>query len=104
MGAEIVISGKLRTQRSRYEKFRDGILIKSGEPAERLVKTATYPLLVKQGIIGIKVSILPPGPEYEEFVEMERKERARRKKSKGEKVEKEEEEGAEEEVGEAEAS
>ena len=58
-GAEIVISGKLRTVRSAYEKFTSGVLLKSGELAERLVRTAKRPVLTKQGIIGIKVSIMP---------------------------------------------
>ena len=82
IGAEIVISGKLRTQRSRYEKFSDGVLLKSGEVAERLVKKAKTTVLMKQGIIGVKVAILPPSPEYEEFLEMEKREKERRKKSK----------------------
>ena len=82
IGAEIVISGKLRTQRSRYEKFSDGALLKSGEVAERLVKKAKTTVLMKQGIIGVKVAILPPSPEYEEFLEMEKREKERRKKSK----------------------
>jgi len=82
VGAEIIISGKLRTQRSRYEKFSDGVLLKSGEIAERLVKKAKTTVLMKQGIIGVKVAILPSSPEYEEFLEMERREKERRKKSK----------------------
>ncbi|RLG60656.1 30S ribosomal protein S3 [Candidatus Geothermarchaeota archaeon] len=88
IGAEIVISGKLRTQRSRYEKFREGILLKSGEIAERLVKKAKTTVLMKQGIIGIKVLIMPPSPEYEEYLEMERaiKEKKTKKKMEVEEV------------------
>ena len=108
IGAEIIISGKIRTQRSRYEKFREGTLLKSGEVTERLVKKAKTSVLMKQGIIGIKVAILPPSPEYEAFLEMERKEKERRRKSKKrikeevEEKEKEVKEAASEEVGEME--
>lgn len=58
-GVEIVISGKLRTVRSAYEKFTSGVVLKSGELAKRLVKTAKRPVLTKMGIIGVKVSIMP---------------------------------------------
>lgn len=58
-GVEIVISGKLRTVRSAYEKFTSGVVLKSGEYAERLVRTAKRPVLTKMGIIGVKVSIMP---------------------------------------------
>lgn len=101
IGAEITISGKLRTQRSRYEKFRDGILLKSGEVAEKLVKKAKTSILLKQGIIGIKILILSPSPEYEEFIKMERREKERKKKSK-KKIEKKVEEVGSEEAGKAE--
>ena len=58
-GVEIVISGKIRTVRSAYEKFSSGVVLKSGELADRLVKTAKRPVLTKMGIIGVKVSIMP---------------------------------------------
>ena len=58
-GVEIVISGKIRTVRSAYEKFSSGVILKSGELASRLVKTAKRPVLTKMGIIGVKVSIMP---------------------------------------------
>jgi len=58
-GVEIVISGKLRTIRSAYEKFTSGVVLKSGEYAERLVRIAKRPVLTKMGIIGVKVSIMP---------------------------------------------
>ncbi len=56
--AEITISGKLRTVRAAYQKFKFGDILKSGELAERLVDTAHRPVLTKYGIIGVKVSIM----------------------------------------------
>lgn len=58
-GAEIVISGKLRTVRSAYEKFTTGTILKSGELANRLVKRGKTAVLTKYGIIGVKVSVMP---------------------------------------------
>ncbi len=56
--AEIVISGKLKTTRAAYQKFKFGDILKSGELAERLVRSAKRPVLTKYGIIGVKVSIM----------------------------------------------
>jgi small subunit ribosomal protein S3 len=64
LGAEIVISGKLRTQRHRYEKYRQGYLPTTGEAALRNVKTAVRHVKLKPGILGVKVKIVPPGVEF----------------------------------------
>lgn len=60
LGAEITISGKLVSERARFEKFRFGVIPKSGQPAHEYVKKATTQVLLKPGIFGIKVKILPP--------------------------------------------
>ncbi|HLI46477.1 MAG TPA: 30S ribosomal protein S3 [Geobacterales bacterium] len=60
LGAEITISGKLVSERSRFEKFRFGIIPKSGQPAHEYVKKAVMHVLLKPGIFGVKVKILPP--------------------------------------------
>lgn len=64
LGAEVKISGKLTSERARYEKYKVGYLPKSGDPAMKHVKSAVYSLLLKPGIFGIKVTILPPGVEF----------------------------------------
>ena len=77
MGAEIIISGKLRTERARSEKFRDGYLPKSGDPAIKYVRTAVKHVQLKPGIFGVKVSIMPPNvklPDQIEFLEEETEE------------------------------
>lgn len=79
MGAEIIISGKLRTERARSEKFRDGYLPKSGDPAIKYVRTAVTHVQLKPGIFGVKVSIMPPNvklPDQIEFLEEEVEEEA----------------------------
>ena len=67
---EIIISGKLRTERSRNEKFRDGYVPKSGDPALKNVRKAVVHVQLKQGILGVKVLIMPPGIEFPDQVHL----------------------------------
>ena len=60
MGAEIVISGKLTTERARFEKFKAGNFPRVGEPALRAMKTAEAHVQLKSGVIGVRVKIMPP--------------------------------------------
>ena len=59
-GAEIVISGKLTSERARFEKYTAGVLAKSGHPREIYVDEATVHVLLKPGVYGVKVRIMPP--------------------------------------------
>jgi len=70
LGAEIIISGKLRTERARFEKFRAGYLPKSGEPPLRYLQTAETHVKLKLGVLGVKVRILPPGVQFPDRVEI----------------------------------
>jgi len=58
-GVEIVISGKLSSERARFEKYTAGVIFKSGKPSE-YVDEAVIQVLLKPGIYGVKVRILPP--------------------------------------------
>jgi small subunit ribosomal protein S3 len=60
LGAEIVISGKLRTERARYEKFKAGYLVKCGEPSIKYMQRAEVHVQLKPGIFGVRVKIMPP--------------------------------------------
>jgi len=64
LGAEVIISGKLRTDRARYEKFRLGYLPKSGDPALKYLRKAVMHVQLKPGIFGVKVHIMPPNVEF----------------------------------------
>ncbi|KAI4480268.1 40S ribosomal protein S3 [Polistes fuscatus] len=59
-GCEVVVSGKLRGQRAKSMKFVDGLMIHSGEPTNNYVNTATRHVLLRQGVLGIKVKIMLP--------------------------------------------
>lgn len=59
-GCEVVVSGKLRGQRAKSMKFVDGYMIHSGEPTCHYVDTAVRHVLLRQGVLGIKVKIMLP--------------------------------------------
>jgi small subunit ribosomal protein S3 len=59
-GIEILISGKIPSARARTWRFYQGYLKKCGNPAMTLVETAYASAKLKTGIIGVKVSIMPP--------------------------------------------
>ena len=91
LGAEIIISGKLRTDRSRYEKFRSDYLPKSGDAARKYMRKATLHVQLKPGILGVKVQIMPPDAKFPDQVQIiEEPEEEAREKTENETVEAEE--------------
>ena len=70
LGAEIVISGKLTTERARFEKFRAGHYPIVGEPALRAMKTAEVHVQLKPGMIGVRVKIMPPDAYFPDKVDI----------------------------------
>jgi small subunit ribosomal protein S3 len=77
-GVEISIAGKLRSDRSHGEKYRAGVVPKSGDTAARSVGEATTDVLLKLGLYGIKVKIalkdaIPPDFRLKEDVQEEEK-------------------------------
>jgi len=59
-GCEVIISGKLRSQRAKSMKFCDGYMKKSGQAAKIYVVKGVRHLLLKSGIMGIQVKIMLP--------------------------------------------
>ncbi|KAK9765115.1 40S ribosomal protein S3 [Basidiobolus ranarum] len=57
-GCEVVISGKLRAARAKAMKFSDGFMIHSGQPVRDYITTAVRHVLLRQGVLGIKVKIM----------------------------------------------
>jgi len=57
-GCEVVVSGKLRAARAKSMKFTDGFMIHSGQPSRDFVDYAVRHVLLKQGVLGIKVKIM----------------------------------------------
>ncbi len=86
VGCEIIVKGKLSSRRARYQKFKDGIIAKTGEPADLFVHEADDRAVLKAGVIGIKVRIMgpqtrlpgvikikPPKPKKPEEIELVKK-------------------------------
>jgi len=59
-GCEVVVSGKLRGQRAKSMKFVDGLMIHSGAPVRDYVDVAIRHVMLRQGVLGIKVKIMRP--------------------------------------------
>jgi len=59
-GVQIVISGKLRGQRAKGMIFRDGYMVKSGEPKQVYIDRCVRHILLKQGVLGINMQIMMP--------------------------------------------
>ncbi|KAL0315821.1 UNVERIFIED_CONTAM: 40S ribosomal protein S3-3 [Sesamum radiatum] len=57
-GCEVIISGKLRAQRAKSMKFKDGYMISSGQPVKEYIDSAVRHVLLRQGVLGIKVKIM----------------------------------------------
>ncbi|MBR9698877.1 30S ribosomal protein S3 [Candidatus Woesearchaeota archaeon] len=70
MGIEILISGKIPSSRSKTWRFYQGYLKKCGDIALTGVDTAHAVAKLKTGVIGIKVSIMPPGTKLPDHIEL----------------------------------
>lgn len=67
-GVEILISGKIPSARARTWRFYQGYIKKCGQPALELVDVAYAIAELKSGIVGIKVSIMPPNAKLPDEV------------------------------------
>merc|ERR1719342_544990 len=61
-GVEVTVAGKVKGARAKKLYFRQGWMVKSGEPKNKFVQSDIRHIKLKQGIIGVKVSIMAPGP------------------------------------------
>jgi len=59
-GCEVIISGKLRQQRAKTMKFKQGFMICTGQPKLDFLDIAVRHVGFKQGIMGVKVKIMLP--------------------------------------------
>merc|ERR1711953_869276 len=57
-GCEVIISGKMCAQRAKAMKFKDGYLISTGEPKKHYISEAVRHVMMRQGVLGIKVKIM----------------------------------------------
>ena len=59
-GCEVIISGKVRQQRAKTMKYKQGYLISTGQPKNEYIDHAIRHVFFKQGIIGIQIKIMIP--------------------------------------------
>merc|ERR1711935_873909 len=59
-GCEVIVTGKLRGQRAKGMKFGDGYMIKTGHAGQVYTDEAVRHVLMRQGVIGVKVKIFLP--------------------------------------------
>lgn len=60
VGTEVIISGKLTSERARYEKLKEGQVYKTGQHLESVIDRAVAIAKLKQGIFGVQVVIAKP--------------------------------------------
>jgi len=70
LGIEIVISGKVPSARAKSWRFYTGYLKKCGNIAITGVRKADAQAHLKTGVIGVKVSIMPPGLKLPDDIEL----------------------------------
>ncbi|MFP3908335.1 MAG: 30S ribosomal protein S3 [Archaeoglobaceae archaeon] len=58
-GCEIIISGKLTSERARTEKFVAGTMVHTGDPAFNLVNKGFDVAVKKLGVLGVSIRIIP---------------------------------------------
>ncbi len=68
LGVEVIISGKVPSQRAKRWRFYRGYLKKCGEVAKTKVLTAYSEAQLKSGTIGVQVRIMPPDIELPDKV------------------------------------
>lgn len=95
LGIEIVISGKIPSSRAKSWRFYQGYLKKCGDISINGVRKAQASALLKSGIVGVKVAIMPPDLKLPDSIEVlaepqqiveEIKEEAKEKKKKDKKT------------------
>ena len=70
LGVEIIVSGKIPSSRAKCWRFYSGYLKKCGDIAITGVNKSQAQAKLKTGIIGVKVSIMPPGTKLPDKVEL----------------------------------
>ena len=85
-GIEVIISGKIPSSRAKSWRFYSGYLKKCGDIALTGVDIAYASAKLKTGIVGVKVSIMPPNTKLPDDIQI-LKEEERTKKTEEEKKE-----------------
>ena len=71
-GVEIIVSGKVTSQRARTQIFRAGTMSKSGQPAQEGVDKGVAQCVQKSGTLGIIVKIMRADTRMGDTVKLKR--------------------------------
>ena len=58
VGCEVIVSGKVRGQRAKAQKYTSGYQISTGQPKKEFIDTAIRHVNMRQGVLGLKVKIM----------------------------------------------
>lgn len=62
-GVDVLVSGKIRGQRAKCMKFRDGYMLRSGDAQKTFCDSCSRNVYMRAGTIGIRVRIMLPYDE-----------------------------------------
>tara|TARA_Y100000031_G_C8237437_1_gene394024 strand:- start:1605 stop:2324 length:720 start_codon:yes stop_codon:yes gene_type:complete len=102
LGVEIIVSGKIPSSRAKSWRFYSGYLKKCGDISINGVNKAKTQAKLKTGVVGIKVSIMPPDTILPDKVELISEKEEKVEEIKEEKEVKEEKKGKTSKEGEEE--
>ena len=57
-GCEVIVSGKIRGQRAKSMKYKQGYLVSTGQPKHDFIDEAVRHVELRQGVLGVKVKIM----------------------------------------------
>merc|ERR1719263_239815 len=58
VGCEIIVSGKVRGQRAKAQKYSSGYQISTGQPKMEFIDVAVRHVNMRAGVLGVKVKIM----------------------------------------------
>merc|ERR1712061_610264 len=57
IGCEVIVSGKVRGQRAKAQKYTQGYQVSTGQPKYDFIDSATRSVELRAGVLGLKVKI-----------------------------------------------
>merc|ERR1711993_100366 len=58
IGCEVIVSGKVRGQRAKAQKYAQGYQVSTGQPKYDFIDQAVRSVELRQGVLGLKVKIM----------------------------------------------
>lgn len=68
LGCQVTVSGKITGERARMSKFTDGFIKHAGEQKNEYIQVGYAQALLKPGVLGVKVILVPPDANLKEII------------------------------------